>query len=182
MRCPYCEHPDSRVIDSRDAADGIRRRRECSLCGLRFTTLEHVQTTTLIVVKQNGRREEFARAKVRSGVLHACAKRPVSVEAIDKLADDVERQLGRLGRSEVPSPIIGLLVMERLRELDHVAYVRFASVYRNFQDVESFTQEVQSLVSQGDQPPQQDLQAQLALPINGAEDRPRQPRRRVHRR
>ena len=133
--------------------------------------------------KRDGRREEFARAKVRGGVLHACAKRPVSVEAIGKLTDDVERELGRLGSSpEVPSPIIGLLVMERLREMDHIAYVRFASVYRNFQDVESFTQEVQSLVSQGDQPLQQDLQAQLALPINGAGDRPRQPRRRVHRR
>ena len=182
MRCPYCEHPDSRVTDSRDAADGIRRRRECSRCSRRFTTLEQVQTTSLMVTKQDGRREEFAGAKVRGGVLHACAKRPVSVEAIHKLADDVERELGRLGSPEVPSRIIGLLVMERLRELDHVAYVRFASVYRNFQDVESFTQEVQSLVSQGDQPPQQDLQAQLALPINGAVDGPRQPRRRVQRR
>lgn len=178
MRCPYCEHPESRVIDSRDAAEGIRRRRECQMCGLRFTTLEHVQTTSLMVVKQDGRREEFQRAKVRGGLLHACAKRPVSVEAIDKLADDVERELGRLGRAEVPSAIIGLMIMERLRELDRVAYVRFASVYRNFQDVESFAQEVQSLRDEGEEPRPQDREAQLALPMNGGAAQPRQRRRR----
>jgi transcriptional repressor NrdR len=148
------------------------------LCGLRFTTLEHVQTTSLMVVKQDGRHEEFDRAKVRGGLLHACAKRPVSVDAIEKLADDVERELGRLGRAEVPSAIIGLMIMERLRELDRVAYVRFASVYRNFQDVESFAEEVQSLRDGAEEPRPQDWQGQLGLPMNGGAAQPRPRRRR----
>ena len=167
MRCPYCGHPESRVIDSRDAAEGIRRRRECLLCGLRFTTLELVQTTTLLVVKRDGRREEFDRGKVRGGLLRACAKRPVSIEAIEKLVEEIERELGRLNRAEAPSGLIGQMVMERLRTLDHVAYVRFASVYRNFQDAESFAQEVESLLEATEQPRPRELQAQLSLPFNG---------------
>ena len=184
MRCPYCEHPESKVIDSRDAADGIRRRRECLRCGLRFSTLERVQASALLVVKRDGRREEFDRGKVRGGLLRACAKRPVSIEAIDKLTDDIERELGSLGRAEVPSALVGQMIMERLRALDHVAYVRFASVYRNFQDVESFAQEVESLLEASAQPrPPEELQAQLSLPTNeqtagrGRTGRRRGPRR-----
>ena len=145
MRCPYCDHDNSRVTDSRDASDGIKRRRECARCGLRFTTVERPFSAAQLVVKRDGRREEFDREKVRNGILTACTKRPVSSQAIDRLVDDVERQIGALGKAEVPGTMIGQLVMEALKALDHVAYVRFASVYRNFADLESFAQEVEAL-------------------------------------
>ena len=169
MHCPYCDNRDVRVVDSRDAAEGIRRRRECHFCGQRFTTLEQVQATALLVAKHDGRREPFSREKVRAGVQLAFAKRPVSVEDVDGLAVAVERELERLGRAEVPSALIGELVMEQLRALDRVAYVRFASIYRNFQDIDSFALEVESLrqapaVSASDG---STVQAQLPLPING---------------
>ena len=172
MRCPYCGDDDSRVTDSRDTEEGIRRRRECQRCGLRFSTFERVQTTALLVVKRDGRREEFHREKVRAGVLQACTKRPVSIEAIDRLAEDIERGLGRLGRAEVPSVVIGEMVVERLRTLDHVAYVRFASIYRNFQDLESFQKEVEGLLAEDPAAEEgrarpSELQAQLTLPFNG---------------
>jgi transcriptional repressor NrdR len=173
MRCPYCEHPESRVIDSREAAEGIRRRRECLRCGLRFTTQERLQATALLVVKRDGRREEFDREKVRGGLLRACAKRPVSIDAIEGLCDQVERELARLNRAEAPSALIGQLVMEGLRGLDHVAYVRFASVYRNFQGVASFAQEVESLLSDGGQLRPQEPQAQLPLPMSGDGAKPK---------
>ena len=169
MHCPYCEYPDARVVDSRDAVEGIRRRRECHRCGQRFTTMEQVQVAALLVAKHDGRREPFSREKVRAGVQLAFAKRPVPVEDVDGLVVAVERELERMGRAEVPSSLIGELVMEQLRSLDRVAYVRFASIYRNFQDIEGFALEVESLrhapavpVSGGST-----VQAQLPLPING---------------
>ena len=169
MRCPYCDHSDVRVVDSRDAAEGIRRRRECHFCGQRFTTLEQVQAAALLVAKHDGRREHFSREKVHAGVLLACAKRPVSVEDVDGLVVGVERELERVGRPEVPSALIGEMVMERLRALDRVAYVRFASIYRNFQDIDSFAQEVESLRQAPAVPAAggASVQAQLPLPING---------------
>ncbi|MDE2801744.1 MAG: transcriptional regulator NrdR [Chloroflexota bacterium] len=169
MRCPYCDHDNSRVTDSRDASDGIKRRRECARCGLRFTTVERVFTGAQLVVKRDGRREEFDREKVRQGVLTACAKRPVSSQAIDRMVDDMERQISALAKAEVPASLVGRMVMEGLKSLDHVAYVRFASVYRNFADLESFAQEVEAL--QRDPEPNLDaaLEAQLSLPITGAE-------------
>ena len=177
MRCPYCDHDNSRVTDSRDASDGIKRRRECARCGLRFTTVERPFTAAQLVVKRDGRREEFDREKVRNGILTACTKRPVSSQAIDRLVDDVERQIGGLGKAEVPGTVIGQLVMEALKALDHVAYVRFASVYRNFADLESFALEVEAL--QRDPEPHVDaaLAAQLSLPMPGGETREKTVRR-----
>ena len=145
MRCPYCNNPDSRVIDSRDAPEGVRRRRECSMCGLRFTTYERVQTTALMVAKRDGRREEYNRDKLTRSVQMACVKRPLPTGTIDKLADDIETQLQALGRAEIPSFAIGEMVVERLRALDPVAYIRFASVYRDFADVERFKDAVEAL-------------------------------------
>ena len=169
MHCPYCEHPDVRVVDSRDAAEGIRRRRECHRCGQRFTTMEQVQAAALLVAKHDGRREPFSREKVHAGVQLACAKRPLSVEDVDGLVVAVEREVERLGRSEVPSALIGELVMEQLRALDRVAYVRFASIYRDFQDIENFATEVESLrqAPAVAGPGGSTVQAQLPLPING---------------
>jgi len=169
VHCPYCDHPDVRVVDSRDAAEGIRRRRECHFCGQRFTTMEQVQAAALLVAKHDGRREPFSREKVRTGVQLACAKRPLSIEDVDGLVVGVERELERLGRAEVPSALIGELVMEQLRALDRVAYVRFASIYRNFQDIDSFAQEVESLRQATAVPASggSTVQAQLPLPING---------------
>ena len=171
MQCPYCEYSETRVIDSRDTPAGIRRRRECLRCGLRFTTQERLQTTALLVVKRDGRREGFDRDKARKGLLQACAKRPVSVVDIEKLGDEIERDLAGLNRAEIPSSLIGQMIMERLRRLDHVAYVRFASVYRNFQDVERFTQEVEALmgakaVDANNSEAHPELQAQFSLPFN----------------
>ncbi|MBI4199083.1 MAG: transcriptional repressor NrdR [Chloroflexi bacterium] len=145
MHCPYCGHYDSRVIDSRDVDDGIRRRRECTQCGLRFTTYERIQTTALWVIKRDGRREEFNKEKLLSGLRLACAKRPLPAGAIDRVVEEIEGELQRLGRAEVPSATIGEMVMQRLKALDRVAYIRFASVYRDFADVELFTKAVEAL-------------------------------------
>ncbi len=177
MRCPYCDHDVSRVTDSREASDGIKRRRECARCGLRFTTLERPFTAAQLVVKRDGRREEFDREKVRSGILISCAKLPVSSQAIDRLVDDVERQISALGRAEVPGAMIGRMVMEGLKALDHVAYVRFASVYRNFTDLESFAQEVEALQRDPDPNRAAALEAQLSLPMAGGESREKPPKR-----
>ncbi len=145
MRCPYCSDPDSRVTDSRTAENGIRRRRECVRCGLRFTTYERVQSTALVVAKRDGRREEFNREKLMSGVVKACAKRPVSFRDIEKLVEDIEAELQSLGHAEIRSTILGDMAIERLRKLDRVAYIRFASIYRDFQDIESFEEAVKDL-------------------------------------
>ena len=141
MRCPYCSHEDSKVVDSRNAGDGIRRRRQCLDCGSRFTTYERAQATNLLVIKKDGRREEFSREKLASGIRKACTKRPVSQDTIEELVDKIEAQLHQLGRGEVATTTIGDMVMDRLRQLDGVAYIRFASVYRAFADIEEMKQE-----------------------------------------
>ncbi len=151
MHCPYCEHPDSRVTDSRTVDNGIRRRRECDRCGLRFTTYERVQSTALLVSKRDGRREEFNREKLMTGVMRACAKRPVTLRDVEKLVEDVESHLQGLGHAEIRSTVMGEMVMERLTRLDRVAYVRFASVYRDFQDIESFEEVVRDLREESEQ-------------------------------
>ena len=137
------------MIDSRDTDTGIRRRRECLHCESRFTTYERPEAQTLYVTKKDERREEFDPRKLTAGVRMACAKRPLPAGAVDKLVLDVEEELRKMGRSEVHSTLVGELVMERLRSLDHIAYVRFASVYRDFADLESLRQEVETLASGG---------------------------------
>lgn len=146
MKCPYCEHDNSKVVDSRGVNEGIRRRRQCLHCGSRFTTYERVQSNSFLVIKKDGRREEFSRDKLAAGIRKACTKRPVADEDIERLIDKVEEELHQLGRVEVQGTTIGALVMEHLRELDRIAYIRFASVYREFADIESFIQEVDALV------------------------------------
>lgn len=147
MRCPVCGHEESKVLDSRPVLDGraIRRRRECLECERRFTTYERSDMAPLMVVKRDGRREPFDRAKVRAGVVRACGKRPVSMDAVEALVDDVEREVRQQGAEEVASAKVGDLVMDRLRGLDDVAYVRFASEHRRFQDVDSITEEIVTL-------------------------------------
>lgn len=145
MNCPFCDHDESRVIDSRESPDGIRRRRECARCELRFTTYERVHSMPLLVAKRDGRSEPFSRDKLERSLRLACAKRPLEVGAISKMVSDIENELHRLAKAEVESRIVGEMAMERLRALDRVAYIRFASVYRDFQDAESFAKEVESL-------------------------------------
>lgn len=145
MRCQFCGHPDSRVTDSREVESGIRRRRECRKCGVRFTTYERIQSTALMVSKQDNRREEFNREKLVTGIRKACAKRPIPSRIIEKMVEDIETELQHLGQGEVPSSIIGEMVMDRLRSLDRVAYIRYASVYRDFPDIESFERAVKDL-------------------------------------
>ena len=170
MRCPYCDYEDSKVTDSRTVESGVRRRRECTKCGLRFTTYERVQTAVLMVAKGDGRREEFNRDKLTAGVLKACTKRPVPYREVEKLVEDVESELQRLGQAEVHSSIIGDMVMERLRKLDRVAYIRFASIYRDFQDIESFEEAVKDLK---ENPEQLSLLEGVPLPRRGRGNRGR---------
>lgn len=145
MRCPYCSDRESKVTDSRTNDAGIRRRRECLNCQQRFTTYERVQAAPLMVYKRDGRREEFSREKMIAGLHKACAKRPVTPQAIEQLVDEVESELHRSGNLEVDTYLLGSLVMERLPDLDRVAYIRYASVYRDFQDIESFERAVRDL-------------------------------------
>jgi transcriptional repressor NrdR len=147
MRCPYCGHLEDRVVDSRDAQEGLatRRRRECIGCARRYTTYERVEDVVPQVVKKDGRREAFDRRKIVEGLLRACQKRPISREQVDDLVSSVERRVQELGEREVASHVLGEAVMERLRELDQVAYVRFASVYRAFEDVGEFMSELEGL-------------------------------------
>ncbi len=147
MNCPYCGHHHSKVIDSRDVNEGIRRRRQCLGCGSRFTTYERLQSATLFVVKKDRRREEFSRNKLLTGIRKACEKRPLPTGAVDKLADDIEAELYHQGKAEIPSAVIGDMVMERLKNLDYIAYIRFASVYREFTDITALKQEVDTLLS-----------------------------------
>ncbi len=146
MKCPYCSSTDSRVIDTREVGDGIRRRRECQNCHQRFTTYEQIAKVNLVVIKNDGRREAFDRQKLFDGIWRACTKRPISTETIDQVVSNIETNLYNLGKAEVPSRIIGEMVMERLREVDEVAYVRFASVYRSFSDLETLKREVDELM------------------------------------
>ena len=148
MKCPYCNHPDTRVIDSRPAEDGssIRRRRSCDVCGKRFTTYEKVETIPLIIIKKDNNREQYNRRKIDNGVLQACYKRPVSAEEIQQAIDRIETKIFNLEEKEIPSSTVGELVMEELKDLDEVAYVRFASVYREFKDVNTFMDELKKIL------------------------------------
>ena len=151
MRCPFCQNMDDRVIDSRLSKDGdmIRRRRECSHCQRRFTTYERVEETLPLVIKKDGRRETFDRGKILAGLQRACEKRPISVEVLEKLIDRIEQRLQDAGEREVHSREIGERIMQELQNLDEVAYVRFASVYRSFKDVNEFMNEVKELLEKG---------------------------------
>ena len=146
MNCPYCSYHDSKVIDSRNVNEGIRRRRQCLSCGSRFTTYERLQPASLFVIKKDKRREEFSRNKLLTGIRKACEKRPLPTGAIDKLVDDIEAKLYQLGKVEILGAVIGDMVMERLKSLDYIAYIRFASVYRDFTDITALKQEVDTLV------------------------------------
>jgi transcriptional repressor NrdR len=149
VRCPFCGSPDSKVVDSRDVDDAIRRRRQCldPSCAARFTTYERTQSVALFVVKKDGRREEFSREKLLLGLRKACEKRPLSAARVEAMAADIETALYAANVAEVPSRVVGELVMERLREVDPIAYVRFASVYREFRDLEALREELESLAS-----------------------------------
>lgn len=147
MKCPYCNHPDTRVIDSRPAEDGsaIRRRRSCDECGKRFTTYEKVETIPLIIIKKDNNREQYNRSKIERGIIRACYKRPVSAEAIQKTVERIETKIFNLEAKEVSSTDVGEIVMDELKVLDEVAYVRFASVYREFKDVNTFMDEIKKM-------------------------------------
>jgi transcriptional repressor NrdR len=147
MQCPYCNYQDSKVIDSRDVNDGVRRRRQCLKCDARFTTYERIQASGLYVIKKDKRREEFIKDKMLGGIRKACEKRPLPTGTIDRIADEIEAELFASGRSEIPSTIIGDMVMERLKNLDHIAYIRFASVYRDFTDITALKNAVDTLVN-----------------------------------
>ena len=148
MKCPFCGYADSKVIDSRPAEDGttIRRRRECLDCQKRFTTYEVVERMPLVVIKRDGSRESFDKVKIINGIVRACQKRPVSMAQIEDVADDIEQELRGQLESEVHSERIGELVMGRLKDLDEVAYIRFASVYRSFKDINTFMEELTKLL------------------------------------
>lgn len=146
MKCPHCDGRDSRVVDTREAGDGIRRRRECKDCNKRFTTYERVALSSPMIVKRDGRREPFDRDKLMLGIQKACAKRPIAVEDIERLVSQVEHQVASLGKAEVDGRVVGDMVMEGLRELDDVAYILFASVYIPLSDLESMKQEVDRLM------------------------------------
>ncbi len=150
MKCPFCSSDNTRVIDSRPADDNnsIRRRRLCDECGKRFTTYEKVETLALIVIKKDNTREQYDRAKIEAGVLRACYKRPISVDKINQLIDDVETEIFNLEAKEIPSTVIGEAVMDKLKDLEAVAYVRFASVYREFKDVNTFMNELKKILDQ----------------------------------
>lgn len=148
MKCPYCNEADTKVIDSRPADDNssIRRRRQCGQCGKRFTTYEKLETMPLMVIKKDSSRETYDRSKIEAGVIHSCHKRPVSPQQINAMIDEIENQIFNMEEKEVETSIIGELVMDRLKELDEVAYVRFASVYREFKDVNTFMEELGKLL------------------------------------
>lgn len=148
MKCPYCAHQEDKVIDSRPTDDGstIRRRRECLNCRKRYTTYEKVESLPIMVIKKDNSRQPYEREKIRKGLLRACEKRSVSMDQIERLVDDVEAHINNSLEREVTSTFIGELLMERLRELDEVAYVRFASVYRQFKDINTFMSELTKLL------------------------------------
>ncbi len=150
MKCPFCGEIDNKVIDSRLSKDAsvIRRRRECLICTRRFTTYEHIEEIPIMIIKKDGRREVFSRGKIRSGIKRACEKRDISMNVIEEFIDDLERDLRETGEKEIPSHSLGEKVMSKLHGLDDVAYVRFASVYREFKDVNDFVSELKSLLSQ----------------------------------
>lgn len=150
MKCPYCEFPESKVVDSRPTDEGqaIRRRRECMGCGKRFTTYEKIEELPIIVVKKDGNRQTYDRNKLMNGIIKACEKRPVSMSAIERIVDDIEKNLFNSLENEVTSVEIGEMVMNKLKDVDEVAYVRFASVYRQFKDVNSFMEELKKILDE----------------------------------
>ena len=149
MKCPYCSNNEDKVTDSRVTAEGIaiRRRRECLSCGRRFTTYEHIEEIPIMIIKKDGRREVFSRDKIRSGIKKACEKRNISMNVIEDFIDELERDLRETGEKEIPSTDLGEKIMIKLHEMDDVAYVRFASVYREFKDVNDFVSELKGLLS-----------------------------------
>ena len=149
MKCPFCGEIDNKVIDSRLSKDSnvIRRRRECLECSRRFTTYEHIEEIPIMIIKKDGRREVFSRDKIRSGIKKACEKRNISMNVIEDFIDDLERDLRETGEKEIPSTDLGEKIMIKLHEMDDVAYVRFASVYREFKDVNDFVSELKGLLS-----------------------------------
>ena len=154
MKCPYCAYEENQVLDSRDSEDlsSVRRRRECLKCGKRFTTYERVEMIDLFIIKKDGRREQFERNKLLVGIQRACEKRPISIDTIEDTVDEIEQNLRKRKTTEIPSKVIGEIVTRRLKALDKVAYIRFASVYRAFEDVESFEKEVQNLLKGSEKP------------------------------
>jgi transcriptional repressor NrdR len=177
MKCPFCGYIDSKVIDSRDVNDTIRRRRECLGCGLRFTTHERVQTSNLVIIKKDQRREEFNREKLTTGIRKACEKRPLPTGAVEKLVDEVENELHSLGKAEISSSAVGEIVMEKLKELDHIAYIRFASVYRDFADITSLKLEVDTLIAAKDIASQLPLLPKEEVSVSGRKKGPASSRR-----
>ena len=146
MKCPYCNHDELKVIDKRSSTDDeIRRRRECITCGKRFTTYEHIQEVDLTVLKKDGSKEKFDRNKLLGGILKACEKRPVSAETIEQAVSKIESELRRLKSREIPSKLLGEKVIKKLKSLDKIAYIRFASVYREFEDLDRFEEELEKL-------------------------------------
>lgn len=147
MKCPFCGNENSRVIDSRPSEDNtsIRRRRECDQCTKRFTTYEKIEAIPLVIIKKDNNREPYSREKIESGVFRSCHKRPVSIDEITDLVDDIETTIFNYGKREIPSNVIGEIIMNKLKDLDPVAYVRFASVYREFKDVDTFMEELEEL-------------------------------------
>lgn len=152
MKCPFCSHENTRVIDSRPAEENnsIRRRRVCDECGKRFTTYEKIETIPLIIIKKDDNREAYDRSKIEAGVLRACHKRPISASQLTKLVDEVETEVFNLEEREISSQVIGELVMNKLKDLDAVAYVRFASVYREFKDINTFMEELKHVLNKND--------------------------------
>ncbi|WP_409228371.1 transcriptional regulator NrdR [Gudongella sp. SC589] len=150
MKCPYCEYQESKVVDSRPTDEGqaIRRRRECISCGKRFTTYEKIEELPIVVVKKDGNRQVYDRNKLMNGIIKACEKRPVSMSSIEQIVDDIEKTIFNSLENEITSTQIGELVMNKLKDLDEVAYVRFASVYRQFKDVNSFMDELKKILGE----------------------------------
>ena len=149
MKCPFCNQENTRVIDSRPVPDNnsIRRRRQCDECGKRFTTYEKIETIPLTVIKKDQSREQYDRMKIQDGIMRACYKRPISVKTIENLMDEIETEIFNKEEKEVPSTLIGEIVMDKLKELDAVAYVRFASVYREFKDIDTFMDELEKKIN-----------------------------------
>ena len=147
MKCPFCGNDNTKVIDSRPTDDSsIRRRRQCESCGKRFTTYEKVETMPLIVIKKDNNREPYDREKIVAGIVRSCPKRPVSISSINAMVDEIETKIFNIGEKEIPTTTIGAIVMEELKKLDEVAYVRFASVYREFKDVNTFMDEIKKIL------------------------------------
>ena len=171
MECPHCGGQESKVIDSRNLDEGVRRRRQCIACNARFTTYERIQPHDIFIIKKDGRREEFSRDKLLSGIRKACEKRPLPTGAIEKFIDAIEAEIYQVGKREVSSSYIGDLVMEGLRKLDHIAYIRFASVYREFADITDLKLEVDSLAIRRELTPENQLPLLSSEAVNSVAGR-----------